>query len=104
MIHTIARYSTFMNIQLLPDILEQGPGTGGDDNIVIVFNNDHNTYDEVIGILLRATGCTLVEAEIETWEIDHLGKSVVHHGSAEECERAAAIIRSIGIQVEVRPD
>jgi ATP-dependent Clp protease adapter protein ClpS len=91
-----------MSIELLPDLQNQGTGTGGDDHIVIVYNNDHNTYDEVMDILQRATGCTRDEAWVETWEIDHLGQSVVHHGSAEECERAASVIRTIGIHVEVR--
>lgn len=91
-------------IRLLPEINEQGPGVGNGDHIVIVYNNEHNTYDQVTSILIRATGCTLEEAQIETWEVDHLGKSVVHHASNQECERAAAIIRTIGIQVDVRPD
>jgi ATP-dependent Clp protease adaptor protein ClpS len=69
--------------------------------IVIVYDNDVNTWDEVVMILQKATGCSLEEAEIETWEVDNLGKSVVHHGSREECERAAGIIRTIGIRVEV---
>lgn len=89
------------NIQLLPDIREQGPGLGEDTHIVIVFNNDFNTWDEVRNILIAATGCTRKEAEIETWEVDNLGKSVVHHASEEECQRVAAVIRTIGIQVEV---
>lgn len=93
-----------MNIQLLPEILPGQPGTGDEGWIVIVYNNDHNTYDEVIDILIKATACTLEEAEIETWEVDHLGKSVVHHGEQEECERAAAVIRTIGIKVEVRQE
>jgi ATP-dependent Clp protease adapter protein ClpS len=41
------------------------------------------------------------EAEMETWEVHHLGKSVVHHGGKEECETASAIISEIGIRVEV---
>jgi ATP-dependent Clp protease adapter protein ClpS len=93
-----------MNIQLLPDLQQQGPGTGGDGYCVIVFNNDHNTYDEVMDILMKATGCTAEEAAIETWEVDHLGKSVVHYASQEECERVASIIRTIGIKVEVRQE
>lgn len=97
-----------MSIQLLPDLLpdlnDQESHTGPGEHIVIVYNNEHNTYDEVTNILIRATGCSLDEAEMETWEIDHLGKSVVHHGEEDECERAAAIIRTIGIVVEVRQE
>jgi ATP-dependent Clp protease adaptor protein ClpS len=82
--------------------IDDGTGThAGGDWVVVVFNNDHNTYDEVIDILIRATGCTVEEAEIETWEIDHLGKSVVHHGEKEECSEVADVIRQIGIRVEV---
>ncbi len=70
--------------------------------IVIVFDNDANTFAEVIDILIEATGCTMEEASLETWEVHHLGRSVVHHGDQPECERVAAIIRRIGIEVGVR--
>ena len=40
---------------------------------VVAFNNDYNTFAEVIEILIVATGCTREEAEIETWEIDRFG-------------------------------
>jgi ATP-dependent Clp protease adapter protein ClpS len=81
------------------DIEELGSGAG--EWMVIVFDNPINTWDQVIRILQRATGCTLEEAEMETWEVHHLGKSVVHHADKEECERVAAIIRTIGIDVAV---
>lgn len=86
-----------------PEIEEQSPQTGGHWTVV-VFNNDYNTYQEVISILMIATQCTFDEAAMETWEIDHLGKSVVHHGKEDECTRAAEIIRTIGIKVEVREE
>lgn len=93
-----------MSIQLLPELAYDGPGTGDEGYVVIVFNNDHNTWDEVVDALMEATGCTVEEANIETWEVDNLGKSVVHHGSSEKCEKAASIIRKIGIKVEVRQE
>lgn len=85
-----------------PKFEESTSGLG--DWVVVVYNNDTNTWDEVIEILMRATACTEEEAEIETWEIDNLGKSVVHHGGEMECEAVAAIIRQIGIQVEVNQE
>ena len=69
--------------------------------IVTVYNNDYNTYEEVIAILILATGCDHEEAIIETWEVDHLGRSVVHHGKESICQHAAEIISKIGIRVEV---
>jgi len=93
----------FTNAQVvLPDQEERSKeNVGGSGWIVIVYDNDKNTWPQVIAILMKATACTQEEAEIETWEVDNLGKSVVHHGGQEECNRAAAIIRTIGIRVEV---
>lgn len=75
--------------------------SGGGQWIVTVFDNDKNTYEEVIHILMVATGCDVDEAYMETWEIDHLGKSVVHHAGEKECREVADVIASIGIRVEV---
>lgn len=69
--------------------------------IVTVFNNEINTYDEVMNILMIATNCSVDEAYMETWEIDHLGQSVVHFGKEKECSAVAEVIRTIGIRVEV---
>lgn len=91
----------------LPDqeeVVSDRNTSGGDGYLVIVYDNDKNTWDQVITILQKATGCTLEEAEIETWEVDNLGKSVVHHAGEEECNRVAGIIRTIGIRVEVVED
>ena len=68
---------------------------------MVVYDNDYNTEDEVVMILQRATSCTLEQAELETWEVHHLGKSVVHHSSKIECLQVAEIIRIIGIDVRV---
>ena len=84
-----------------PDLSDETIQDRLDEYIVIVFNNEVNTFDQVIGILQKATGCSLEEAEMETWEIHHTGRSVVHHGDQAECERAAGIIATIGIQVAV---
>ena len=82
--------------------LEDEVSVGGDGGwVVTVFDNDYNTWDEVVMILMRATGCGIEEANMETWEVHHLGKSVVHHGAKDECKRAAAVITSIGIHVTV---
>jgi ATP-dependent Clp protease adaptor protein ClpS len=87
---------------IAPETETADPTTGTGEYIVIVYDNDRNTIDEVIEILMQATGCGMQEAAMETWEVHNLGKSIVHHGSAAECERAASVIRTIGIRVEVR--
>lgn len=87
--------------RIRPDLYEAGDSAAVSDYIVIVFDNPLNTWDQVIGILQKATGCSLEEAFNETWEVHHQGRSVVHHGDRDECQRAAAIIRTIGIDVTV---
>ena len=84
-----------------PDVEPTDAGTRQDGWLVTVFNNEVNTWDEVMVILMVATRCDAEEAYIETWEIDNLGSSVVHHGGEKECRAAADIIATIGIRVEV---
>ena len=81
--------------------VDDGQTSGGDAWIVTVFDNPTNTWEEVITILIVATQCTFEEAHMETWEIDHLGKSVVHQADREECETVAEVISQIGIRVEI---
>jgi ATP-dependent Clp protease adaptor protein ClpS len=85
-----------------PEIEEQDTSLG--QYIVTVYDNDYNTVEEVIVILMAATGCCMEEAEMETWEVHHLGQSVVHHGAEQECRQVAEIIGKIGIRVEVRQE
>lgn len=72
--------------------------------MVIIHNNEHNSFDEVIFILMRATGCTRQEAEIETWEAHTYGKASVHFASEPDCIAVSRIIESIGIYAEVQPE
>lgn len=83
-----------------PKIDDQSETAMAGEWIVTVYNNEINTWDEVVGILMEATGCDEDEADMETWEIDRLGASVVHHASQQECEKAAKVIAQIGIRVE----
>jgi len=83
-----------------PEELTKGPGSGG-GYIVTVYNNEVNTYDEVMMILMIATQCDSEEAYMETWEVDHLGKSVVHRACEGECQDVADVIATIGIEVQV---
>ena len=89
-----------MGISLEPEITDSNTGNG-DIWMVTVYDNPYNTFDEVIEILIRATKCSHTEAEMETWEIHNLGKSIVHSGSNEVCQTVADIISSIGVDTEV---
>lgn len=72
--------------------------------MVVIHNNDHNSFDEVIDVLVCATGCCVEEAAIEAWEAHHYGKAPVHFAEQTECSEAATIISRVGIVTEVMPE
>lgn len=69
--------------------------------MVVMFNNDHTSMDEVIEVLMRATGCDMQEAYIEMWEAHTFGKCSVHFAGRSDCDEAAQVIASVGIKTEV---
>lgn len=86
-----------------PEVVEKPsvPVSGFGGWTVTVFNNETNTYEEVMHILQVATNCAPEEAYMETWEIDNLGQSVVHISTREECDKVATTISTIGIKTDV---
>ncbi|MCW5943733.1 MAG: ATP-dependent Clp protease adaptor ClpS [Fimbriimonadaceae bacterium] len=72
--------------------------------MALIYNNDHNTFDQVIAAIVQATGCSPQEAAIEAWEAHHFGKAPVHFADRPECERVAATIATIGVRTEVQPE
>lgn len=72
--------------------------------MVVIFNNETNTVDEVIEVLILATGCTIEEAAIETWEAHTYGQAAVHFDTEPTCHDVARLIGSIGVRTEVQPE
>lgn len=83
-----------------PQVIDSGIGAGRWG--VLIFNNPVNSFNEVIEILMRSTGCGTQEAYIETWEAHTYGKALVHFASQTECEVVAAMIATIGVRTEIR--
>lgn len=84
------------------DIWEQ-VSTGGDFDspyIVILYNCDCHTFDDVIRQMQKATGCSLEKGEAVAYEVHTRGRAAVFSGSQIECERVANILREIRLQVE----
>lgn len=80
-------------------------GIGNNHFVVIAFNNDYNTFQEVEEIIIRATGKGRAAAECDAWEIHTYGKAVVYfHKSKEKCEEVAKIISSIGVKTLVEEE
>jgi ATP-dependent Clp protease adaptor protein ClpS len=68
--------------------------------IVILYNCDCHTFDEVILQMQKATGCSLEKAKKVADEVDASGRAIAYSGSQEDCERVARILREIKLQVE----
>lgn len=98
-----------MSVETLPRVAPEQKNYDSSGNsypgwVVVVYNDETHSYEQVIEVLIRATGCQYDEAYAETWEVDHKGRAIVHLANKQECERAASIIRSIGLKVEVMED
>jgi ATP-dependent Clp protease adaptor protein ClpS len=72
--------------------------------MVVIYNNDHTSMDDVVEVLMRATGCGFDEAYMEMWEAHHFGKAPCHFASQPDCETVATTISSIGVKTEVLPE
>lgn len=95
----------FETAGVLPEIspIEQDR-VSSDGYVTLIFNNETNSMDEVMHILILATACTPEEAYIEMWEAHTYGMSKVHFSGEKECRTAAQIISSIGVKTEVRKE
>jgi ATP-dependent Clp protease adaptor protein ClpS len=87
---------------VLPELVDSSAGLGR--WMVVIFDNDYNSRDEVVEILMKATGCDAEEAHIEMWEADTYGKAPVHFAAADECRKVSQILGTIGLVSEVLPE
>lgn len=87
-------------------ILEQQPmdATKQGRFMTVIYDNDHTPIDMVIITIIAATGCTVEEAQIETWEAQTYGKAAIHFASEKECQAVAAKMMTIGVQANVQPE
>ena len=69
--------------------------------IVVLYNDDFHAFDEVVLQIQKATGKSEEEAYRVTLEAHSRGKSVAYAGAVEDCQRVAAVLRKIRLQVEV---
>ena len=69
---------------------------------VILFNDEVHSFDDVIIQLVKATKCSIEQAENLTWEIHSRGKACVFEGDMAECLRVSSVLEEIdlGTQIE----
>jgi ATP-dependent Clp protease adapter protein ClpS len=83
-----------------PNLDEQEEAQLAGPWVVILYNDNYHSFEEVILQVQKATGCSLELAEWITLEAHNTGRAIAHTGTQEECERVAGVLRQIRLQVE----
>jgi ATP-dependent Clp protease adapter protein ClpS len=78
-----------------PDVLE------GLQTRVILFNDDHHTFDEVIQQVCKAVGCSEFEGEAVAWEVHTRGHALVFEGELFDCLRVSSVLEEIALHTQV---
>jgi ATP-dependent Clp protease adaptor protein ClpS len=69
---------------------------------VILFNCDCHSFDTVVVQLMKATGCTEMQAVMYADVAEQFGLVTVFYGSREACIGVAKILASIALDVKVQ--
>jgi len=70
--------------------------------IVVLYNDEIHTFEEVILQLIKATACSVSQAEKWAWTVHTKGKVAVFEGDFEECLRVSGILKEIQLVVEIQ--
>jgi ATP-dependent Clp protease adaptor protein ClpS len=68
---------------------------------VILFNDEVHSFDEVIGQIIKATGCDMPKAESLTWEVHTSGKAMVFEGEMDNCLKVSHILEEIALNTQI---
>lgn len=93
-----------MAVPLLEPDLDTASTKGQGRWMTVIHNDDDIGMDEVIEVLMAATGCDVEEAYMEMWEAHTFGKAPCHFASQPECAEVAGVISGIGVTTEVLPE
>jgi ATP-dependent Clp protease adaptor protein ClpS len=82
-------------VEVLDDLEDQEPKN------LIVFNDDYNTFDHVINILVKVCKHTTQQAEQCTWLIHYRGKCIVKTGNFTKLKPMRDSICDAGIDARI---
>lgn len=68
---------------------------------LILFNDSHHDFDEVINQLIKATGYGYDKAESITLEVHNKGKAPVIMGKLEKCLSAQTVLEEIALRTSI---
>ena len=68
---------------------------------VMLYNDDHHTFDEVIDQVMKATSCSGEKAEGIAWEVHTRGRAMVFEGELFDCLRVSSVLEEIALHTQV---
>jgi ATP-dependent Clp protease adapter protein ClpS len=68
---------------------------------VVLFNDEIHSFEEVIGQIIKATGCDTTKAEALTWEVHNKGKAMVYEGVMNECLKVSHVLEEIALNTQI---
>lgn len=68
---------------------------------VILYNDEHHTFDEVIVQLIKAINCSFEKARAFAFEVHVKGKALVHTGSMQSCLKVSSILEEIALHTQI---
>jgi ATP-dependent Clp protease adapter protein ClpS len=91
-----------MSTETLPDSKEKTSKLVIEPWNVILLNDEWHTFEDVILQLMKATGCSIEEAQEITWKVHTDGEAVCYSGPKERCEHVALILEEIELAVKLQ--
>ena len=71
------------------------------ENILVLFDDNVNTFDHVIDLLVKVCGHDAIQAEQFATIVHHIGKCSIKKGSFKDLQLMAEILGDSGLTVEI---
>jgi len=68
---------------------------------VILYNDDHHTFDEVIAQLIKAVRCSFEKARDFAFEVHVKGKAIVFTGDITKCLQVSGVLQEIELHTQI---
>lgn len=68
---------------------------------LILYNDSHHDFDEVINQIMKATGYGYDKAESITMEVHNKGRAVVLTGELNKCMTAQRVLEEIALRTSI---
>jgi len=88
-------------IQIKPEVIEEGSAGVQLPFMVVVFNDDWHTFEEVIVQIMKATKCGFDQARALTFQIHVKGKAIVYSGPLPNCLKVTSVLEEIALHTQI---